>query len=621
MCGIAGILYFNGRNADPSLVQKMNLAMAHRGPDADAVWSEEGIGLGHRRLSIIDLSTAANQPFHDNSKRFVTVFNGEIYNYQSVKKQLPGYDFKTNGDTETLVAAYAAWGTACLQHLKGMFAFAIWDREQKELCLVRDRMGVKPLYYYIDDEKIIFASEIRAILATGLVKPKLNTAAVYEYLSYQSVSFPLTMVEGIQQLEAGCWMKISNRGAVKTQQYWSVADTNKSHQYEDVATVKATVRQLLGNSIQQRLLSDVPVGAFLSGGIDSSIVVGLMREEGGITPRTFNISFSEKEFDESPYAEMVAKKFNADHTRIQLSPEIMLQEMENALAAMDTPSGDGINTYVVSKAIRQAGITVALSGIGGDELFAGYPIFPQFTKLHSYKNFWAAATPVRKLLGGLLTNSGSNKKSRVGQLLNIPAPEIEFIYPLLRQLITPSDIGRLTGIAPQQETALLKSLKHNKYLLHVLPLLSQVSAAEYMGYTQHTLLKDTDQMSMAVALEVREPFFDADLIEYVLGIPDAIKKPVYPKSLLVESVKPLLPDEIVFRKKQGFVFPWNVWLKNELYDFCNNKIHRLAERNFINQQGLLQYWNRFIKGDPSMRWMDVWVLVVLEYWLEKNGIE
>lgn len=619
MCGIAGILYFNNQKADKEVILRMTNAMAHRGPDAEGIYTENEIGLGHRRLSIIDLSTGANQPFKDQSGRYIMVFNGEMYNYKSVKSGIKNYSFQTSGDTEVLLASYTKTGIRCLDHFKGMYAFAVWDRQEKSLSLVRDKMGVKPLYYYLDEEKIIFASEIRAILASGLVPRRVNKDAVLEYFSYQSVSFPLTMIQGIYQLQAGSCLRLQN-GKSSIKHFWSVFDQQHEHNYTDPDKVKKHVYQLLSNSVQQRLVSDVPVGAFLSGGIDSSIVVGIMAEGCGIKPDTFNISFGEKEYDESEYANIIARKFNTNHTTIQLSPVVMLSELENALTAMDTPSGDGINTYVVSKAIKNADITVALSGVGGDELFAGYPIFKQFQKLHSRKSLWKNIKLIRSLATGFLPSPLSNKQSRLRQLLRIPSPDIEYIYPLLRQIITPEQMSAITFLEGNKQTRLSSELYQFKDQLHQLPVLSQVSAADYLGYTQHTLLKDTDQMSMAVALEVREPFFDTDLISYVLGIPDKLKQPVYPKSLLVESVKPLLPDEIVFRKKQGFVFPWKEWMKNELRDFCNQHLQRIGERDFINGGALEQHWKKFLNNDPSIRWMDIWIFVVLEYWLEKNGI-
>lgn len=621
MCGITGILHFNQQQAREEAIRRMTNAVAHRGPDAEGLFIENEIALGHRRLSIIDLTTAANQPFTDQSGRYVIVFNGEMYNYKAVKTQIGDYPFQTTSDTETLLAAYAKWGVSCLEKFKGMYAFVIWDKQQKELCLVRDRMGVKPLYYFIDEEKIVFASEIRAILASGYVQKRMSQKALYEYLSYQSVSYPLTMIEGIQQLEAGTYLKIK-QGKAETVQYWNVCDASKQIEYADAAAIQKNIKQLLGQSVERRLVSDVPVGAFLSGGIDSSIAVGLMSEVAKVKPSTFNISFSEKEYDESAYAEIIAKKFNTQHTKIQLSPATMLDELEQALSAMDTPSGDGVNSYVVSKAIKNAGIKVALSGVGGDELFAGYPIFSQFQKLHAKNSWWKYSALIRKLgAATLFPGKFSNKKYRLQQLLKAPAPDIEYVYPVLRQMLSPQLVEQLTNVAVNDSTALQRYLFKHKEQLHQLPVLSQVSAAEYMGYTQHTLLKDTDQMSMAVALEVREPFFDSDLVEYVLGIPDRFKQPVYPKSLLVESVKPLLPDEIVFRKKQGFVFPWNIWMKNELRQFCTEHINRLCERSFINSNTLQQYWKRFLNNDPSIRWMDIWLFVVLEYWLEKNGVD
>lgn len=621
MCGIAGILFFNQQRMQEAAIRKMTTALAHRGPDAEGIFIGNEIGLGHRRLSIIDLSAAANQPFTDVSGRYTIVFNGEMYNYREIKSQIAGYPFQTSSDTETILAAYNQWGMDGIQRFKGMFAFAIWDKQEKELLLVRDRMGVKPLYYYTDNEKIIFASEIRAILASNIVPKHLNPAALNEFLSYQSVSYPHTMIKGIEQLEAGSYIKIK-QGKLEKIKYWNLLHLTNQSDYSEASAIQRNTKQLLMQSVQRRLVSDVPVGAFLSGGIDSSIVVGLMAEMGSKRPATFNISFSEKEYDESEYAEIISRKFNTDHTKIQLSPDIMLGELEEALSAMDTPSGDGVNSYVVSRAIRNAGIKVALSGVGGDELFAGYPVFHQFQKLYARKPLWPYTGLIRKTVAkALFPSAFSNKKYRLQQLLRTPSPDIEYLYPVFRQMHSPQLIKKLISASLPEATALQSILLQNKEALHRLPLLSQVSAAEYLGYTQHTLLKDTDQMSMAVALEVREPFFDSDLVEYVMGIPDRFKQPVYPKSLLVESVKPLLPEEIVFRKKQGFVFPWALWLRQELRSFCETHISRLSERGFVHGNAVQQYWRSFLKNSPAIRWMDIWLLVVLEYWLEKNGID
>jgi len=621
MCGIAGILNFGAGVADKDLVRKMTDAMSHRGPDADGLWAEGAMALGHRRLSIIDLSSAANQPFADVSDRYRMVFNGEIYNYRDVKAMLPDYPFHTTSDTEVLIAAFAKWGADSIRHFRGMFSFAIWDRLEKELFVARDRMGVKPLYFFKDQEQFLFASELRGILATGSVQRRLDPAALIDYFSFQSVTAPSSPVEGIRQLEAGTWMRIKS-GRVEKKTYWDPTTTKVNFDFSDPQKVKNRIRELTLQSVERRLVSDVPVGAFLSGGIDSSVVVGLMAEAGSSRPNTFNVAFEEKEYDESYYAELIAKKFNTRHTKLLLKPTVFLDELENALNAMDIPSGDGINSYVVSKAIRKNGMTVALSGVGGDELFAGYPFFEQYLRLQRIRSWWLLPSAARRLLAETWSRGQTQgKKGRMKQLLGLPSPAIAYSYPVFRQILSPFLMEKLTTLTmgPQATEIGIALLNRQEDLKH-LPFLSQVSAAEYLGYTQHTLLKDTDQMSMAASLEVREPFFDQDLVEFVLSVPDALKRPTYPKSLLVESVQPLLPEEVVFRKKQGFLFPWEIWLRTELRSFCDRNIRNMAQRNFIKGEALLQFWQRFLAGDKHVRWAEIWPFVVLEHWLEKNGI-
>jgi asparagine synthase (glutamine-hydrolysing) len=622
MCGIAGIIELKERVVDGSLVRKMTDAIAHRGPDSDGFFVEGRAGLGHRRLSIIDLSASSNQPFIDPSGRYVMVFNGEMYNYEDVRALMPDYPFRTAGDTEVLLVAYIRWGPDCIDYFRGFYSFVIWDREEKTVFLARDKMGVKPLYYSLSGDRLLFSSEVRSILATGLVAKKINEKALLEYFSYQSVSYPHTVVEGIQQLEAGSWMRIKE-GKVEKRRYWDVTNNPVDFDFGNKELVHRRIRELMLQSIQRRLVSDVPVGAFLSGGIDSSAVVGLMAEASSAPPNAFTVAFDEKEYDESEYAAIVAKKFKANHTRLLLRPTIFLDELENALNAMDSPSGDGINTYVVSKAITQKGMRVALSGAGGDELFAGYPFFARYLNLQQKSWLWQLPAGLRKMAASVLSGGRQEgKRGRIAQLLRQPSPSIVNVYPVLRQILPPSLIGQLSSLNPGGPftTAVAEELIKRQESIKKLPFLSQVSAAEYLGYTQHTLLKDTDQMSMAVSLEVREPFFDQDLVEFVLAVPDGLKNPAYPKSLLVESLKPLLPDEIVFRKKQGFLFPWNVWLRTDLKDFCDRYIKNIAQRPFIKGDKLLNYWSRFLAGDKNVRWSEIWLFVVLEYWLEKNGV-
>jgi asparagine synthase (glutamine-hydrolysing) len=622
MCGIAGIIELKGGTADANLVRRMTDAIAHRGPDADGFFVEGNAGLGHRRLSIIDLSAESNQPFYDPSGRYVLVYNGEMYNYKAVRAMMPDYPFRTTGDTEVLLAAYIRWGADCLRHFRGMFAFVIWDKQERTAFLCRDKMGVKPLYYATAGDRLLFSSEVRSILSTGLVAKEIDEKALLDYFSDQSIPYPYTVVKGIRQLEAGSWMYIKD-GKIKEERYWDVTDNPVDFDFCDRDRVHHRIRELMLQSIRRRLVSDVPVGAFLSGGIDSSAVVGLMAEASSSPANTFNISFDEKAYDESEYADIIAKKFNTHHTRLLLQPTVFLDELENSLNAMDSPSGDGINNYVVSKAISQKGMRVALSGAGGDELFAGYPFFAQYLRLQRRSWIWRFPSGIRGMAAAILSGGRQEgKKGRIGQLLCQPSPSVVDIYPIFRQILTPALIGRLSNLSSggRPTTVVGEELRSREQKIKSLPFLSQVSAAEYLGYTQHTLLKDTDQMSMAVSLEVREPFFDQDLVEFVLAVPDELKKPTYPKSLLVESLKPLLPDEIVFRRKQGFLFPWDVWLRTDLKGFCNRYIKNISDRPFIKGGTLLSYWNRFLAGDKRVRWSEIWLFVVLEYWLEKNGV-
>ncbi len=615
MCGISGIIYFDQSKQKEEQIYKMIQAMAHRGPNAEGVFIKDNVALGHRRLSIIDLSEGANQPFADASGRYHIAFNGELYNFESIKAQLNGHLWRTASDTEVLIEAWAKWGINAVDKFKGMFSFALWDEHEKSLHIFRDRLGIKPLYYYQDDHYLVFASEIRALLASGLVPKQINQNAFIDYLSFQSNQSPLSIIQGVKQLDAGCYLEIKN-GRVEQKTYWNITRPSRQYQYNDLQEVQKNIYDLLLQAVEQRLVSDVPIGAFLSGGIDSSAVVALMTKVSTSAPETFNISYEEKDFDESYYAELIAKQYKTNHHKITLKPTVMLDELTNALDAMDIPSGDGVNTYVVSKAVKNAGITVALSGVGGDELFAGYPFFKKYHSLFQKRNIWNNSYLLRKLIAGFL-----NENSKWKQLLQTRSVRMDEIYPVLRQVIPQSGIRKILSPALSKNIGspeIKKILSRCNDGIAKFPSLSQISIADLLGYTQNTLLKDTDQMSMGVALEVREPFFDHELVEYVLGIPDEMKYPIYPKKLLIESLGDLLPSEIVHRKKQGFVMPWNHWMRNELKDFCERHIKNLSQRHWFTEQNTMSLWDGFKNGNSNTKWMEVWMLVVLDYWLIKN---
>ncbi len=618
MCGIAGIVGLVNSAEAGRLARRMTGRLAHRGPDADGFFTDAGIALGHRRLAIIDLSENANQPQIDGSGRYVIILNGEIYNFRDVKRSIPDYQFLTNSDTETVVAAYAAYGPDCLSLLNGMFALAIWDKVERSLFIARDRLGVKPLYYAVTNNgAFLFASEIRSILESGLVAKKISRDGLYDYLMYQSVYAPRTIVDGITQLGAGEYAIVKD-GEISRHSYWQLENAKADAEFDDEAEVKDRVRTLLLESAERRLVSDVRVGAFLSGGIDSSAVVGLMSEVSDQPVDTFSVVFDDGRFDESKYSDLISKRFDTRHTRIQLTPNDLLSSLPEAIRSIDSPSGDGINTYVVSKAVRNAGIKVALSGLGGDELFAGYPNFLRWFKA---KNGLLSKLPrsVRSAGGKILAQSSNSRYRRAADLLDQPAIELANIYPLFRQVMSQQDANEYCPTAMNLPTTIKAILEKKADKIEDFPLLSQFTIAELLGYTQSVLLKDTDQFSMASALEVREPFFDYKLVEYVLRIPDKIKYPRYPKSLLVDALAPMLPDEIVHRTKMGFAFPWAEWMRNELSPFCAERIRSLGQRDLLDPLVLNRRWSDFLSGRNGVAWSQIWHLVVLSDWLDSNG--
>lgn len=628
MCGINGFISDKHSGSEKhAIVSKMNTVLSHRGPDNAGIWEGDNLCLGHRRLSIIDLSEESNQPFFSSDRRYVIVYNGELYNYRELKLELQRaahgtdvtpYFFKTQSDTEVVLAAYIRWGNKCLDYFNGMYAFAIYDTVKKKLIVARDRVGVKPLYYYYGEAGFIFSSEMRAIIHAGIKSFKLNKDVIAEYTMYQTVHAPNTIVKGIKILMPGHILEYENEKP-SVSCYYSPDKIPSSSADLSYPEICKQVHELLAQSVQRRLVADVPFGAFLSGGIDSSAVVGLMSQLSTEKIQTFNVSFDESEFSESSYAKLIAKKFNTQHHEIKLSPADFLKTLPEALHATDSPGGDGPNTYIVSRATKQAGITMALSGIGGDELFAGYDVFKRMAALE--KKSWLNAVPlmVRKAAGYAIKKQkksvGGNK---IQELLGQNKINFQSAYPLSRSLFTETELRKL--LRSENQTATVQQL------VSTIPqvenhLLSAVSIAEIKTYLQNILLRDTDQMSMAVALEVREPFLDYKLLEFVLGIEDKHKYPQTPKKLLTDSLGDLLPDEIVNRPKMGFTLPWQFWLKHELKSFCEKNIFEFSNRSFCNTLAVQNLWNRFLSGDKTVGWSRIWHLVMLNNWLNENNIE
>lgn len=626
MCGINGIFGIENKEKSASFLHDMNKAMAHRGPDDEGVYSNSYIALSQRRLSIIDLSSNGHQPMWSNDNRLCIVYNGELYNYKELKFDLERarnnsnekpYHFKTNTDTEVILAAFLRWGKDCLHQFNGMFAFAIWDTQTEHLFIARDRMGIKPLYYARNNNVLAFSSEIRALLKSQIVSPKLNNLALSDYIRYQTAFAPHTLIKDVFMLLPGHYIETS-RNNFNIKQYWNINSfVNKTDEDTSYSEVCQKVKNLFEKSVKRRLISDVPFGAFLSGGIDSSAVVGMMSKVSNTKVKTFSVIFDEGQFSEAKYARLIAEKFNTEHHEIKLSPNDFKNEVNDALLATDHPGGDGPNTYVVSKATKNAGITMALSGLGGDELFAGYDIFKRSLKLEKLK--WLAAIP------GISVAAQINKMIRPGiaadkiaELFALNSFNLRNTYPLARQVFLEEQINKILR-NKVEKSSIHEIIKHinlkNKNIL------SAVSIAEISTYMQNVLLRDTDQMSMAHALEVRVPFLDYELIEYVVGLPDKFKIPTSPKKLLVDSLGDMLPPEIVNRPKMGFTLPWKEWLKTDLKPLCEDNLQKLAQNPYFDGKEIESLWKRFLNNDPHITWSRIWYLVSLQHWISTNNIE
>lgn len=624
MCGINGIYGGDlGRRAD--LVLKMNHLLEHRGPDAHAVYEDDNVALGHTRLKIIDLSETANQPMECAFGRFVLIFNGEIYNYKQLRSELSTYPYKTQGDSEVILAAYHKYGEGAIEKLDGQFAFSIWDKEKRQLIIARDRIGIKNIYYYQTNDVLIFSSEIRPLINSGILPKKMDSDSLVDYLRYQTVHAPNTIIEGIKQLMPGHYYKISDDESAFVN-YWDIRkQLDPLSVYHSKEEAQKNVRQLFTEAVEKRLVADVPFGAFLSGGIDSSLVVGVMSQVLNNPVRTFNVSFDESDFSEAKYAKLISKKFKTDHSEILLKPEDFLNIIPSAMNDMDHPSGDGFNTWLVSKVTKEAGVTMALSGLGGDELFGGYAIFKRYVELMDKK--WLLSFPmgIRRAAASLLKKIKPGISSeKVSRVLVQEYFDLENIYQFDRQVLLDDQVERILSRKTLSSKSVYEIIRSNVGFesegYHLSPL-SRVSWAEMNTYMQNVLLRDADQMSMAHSLEIRVPFLDHKLIEYVMGLNDTIKYPSTPKKLLVDSFSDILPDEIVNRPKMGFVFPWEHWLKNELSDFALIGLQKLKDRKAFNADEIDGIWKQFLNNDPRVSWSRIWPMVVLGNWIESNGID
>ena len=613
MCSISGIF---GKGLSSEVVVRMNEAQRHRGPDDSGIAECCPVILGNTRLAIIDTSAAGHQPMHDPETGNWITYNGETYNFKELRSEIDKPEWTSNTDTEVVLHAYQKWGVDAFQKMRGMFALAIWDERRQQLLLARDPLGIKPLYYYADEKQLIFASELRALLASGLIARRLSAAAVDSYLANGSVEAPLTIVDGVKQLLPGHCLRVTatETGTIELSdsEFAQPKVTDIPSNRNDAV---AHLRAELERSVQLHLVSDVPLGVFLSGGMDSSALVALVHRISDRRPKTFSVVFDETKFTEAPFSRAVAERFQTDHSEIRLSEDRLIGLLPDAIAALDQPTMDGINTFVVSKAVKDAGITVALSGLGGDELFAGYPSFRRALKLNATSP--AALRVLRAASGvGKVVFNGSVQRHKFWQLVNSEGAPAD-VYRISRQLFSNDSVGRMTGH--------VTAVQEGNGTHRAADIVNAISRLELNGYMTNTLLRDTDAMSMAHSLEVRVPFVDTTVVEYVLSLPGEWKldhRQSRPKPLLADALADLLPSDFLARPKMGFTLPFEKWLQQNLRTEVASVLQdpRLLTPAGLQAAAVERLWENFLQKPRAVGWSRPWSLYVLAKWCEINRV-
>ncbi|MBI4744689.1 MAG: asparagine synthase (glutamine-hydrolyzing) [Actinobacteria bacterium] len=630
MCGICGIFNFSGKyEITDSLITKMRDTMIHRGPDGFGNWISEDkkVGFGHRRLSIIDLSESAGQPMSNEDDAVWIVFNGEIYNHSEIRAELEkaGHFFKTDhSDTEVILHSYEEWELDCVHRFRGMFAFAIFDRNKKRLLLVRDRIGIKPLYYTKVNGSFIFASEIKSLLSLPEVKREVNEEAFYHYLSFLTTPAPSTLFKNIYKLPAGHMFLVDEHGSCEMKEYWDVF-TNVSPTNESEEIIAGNILDSLRESIKYRMVSDVPFGVFLSGGIDSSTNVALMTELMDRPVDSFSIGFKDQEkYNEFQYARQVAKEFKTNHKEILIDVNDLIEFLPKLVYYQDEPIADPVCVplYYLAKLAKDNGVTVCQVGEGSDELFCGYP-------------YWGSVLR----LSGLNSLPFPNIFRQTGLLLlSILGKEETSYYELLRRASNKEPIfwgGAEAFVEWQKKKLLSPGLKdkfHNYSSAEVILSYQKqfkersdgLSHLNWMSYLDlklrlpELLLMRVDKMTMATSLEGRVPFLDHKFVETAMSIPESIKfKNGELKYILKKAVKSVIPDEIIYREKQGFGVPVMEWFFAELGELSRKKLISFCKRtNYFNSEEVESLIN---KKDSSQ----VWYLLNFVLWHEKwiEGID
>ena len=627
----------------------MAAAMRHRGPDEDGFLVGDarapGLALGMRRLSIIDLP-GGHQPIWNETGDVAVVFNGELYNYRDLRERLAlcGHRFATKSDTEILVHAWEEWGEETLDELRGMFAFALLDLRERYatapiLFLARDPLGVKPLYYTQSPDGFAFASEVRALLASGAITKKLSQDALTAYLLFGSVSEPVTLIDGVFSLPPGHRMLLhvpERRRVPRARPWWdpvlspAARDTRKPG---DLSSAVKRLRPLLDDAVRAHLVADVPVGLFLSSGLDSGAIAALAaKARAGI--QSFTLTFPGTAFNEGELASVIAKHCQTRHTEVPLDGASIVARLDEAIAALDQPTMDAINTYFVSWAAKKVGLKVALSGIGGDELFAGYQTFadtPRLTRL--IRTAWFVPSALRRLMAPLIAGLAGQRSSpdaaRKAAAAWVYPDALPHPYFFTRMLFPPGLLAKI--IEPRfrpstvaadgvtLEPTWLGWLERSADEARKLEPVAGISWLEMRSYMTSTLLRDTDSVSMAQSLEVRVPLLDTPLVEFVTSLPDAARRrPGMQKALLVGALGELLPEKILAQQKRTFTLPWDEWMRGPLrarLEACFAQ-PAAALQPLLRPGGMKGVWNSFLAGKTT--WSRPWSLYVLNEWCRRH---
>jgi len=627
----------------------MSAAMRHRGPDEEGFLlggaRAPGLALGMRRLSIIDLA-GGHQPIWNETRDVAVIFNGELYGHRELRERLKlcGHRFATQSDTEILVHAWEEWGEDALNELRGMFALALLDSRERYatapiLFLARDPLGIKPLYYTQTPEGFAFASEVRALLASGVAPKSLSRDALTAYLLFGSVSEPVTLVEGVFSLPPGHRMLLhvpERRRVPRTRQWWDPAVSpaaRDKRKPRDLASAAKKLRPMLEDAVKTHLIADVPVGLFLSSGLDSGAIAALAaKAQAGI--QSFTLTFPGTAFDEAEAARTIASRCGTKHTEVPLGGSAVVERLDEALAALDEPTMDAVNTYFVSWAARKVGLKVALSGLGGDELFAGYPTFADTLRvLRLIRTSWFVPSVLRRwtksLVAALAGNRLSPDAGRKAAAAWVSPDALPHPYFFTRTLFPPGRLEQIieprfrpSTVGPDGvtlEPTWLGWLQRAADEARKLEPVAGISWLEMRSYMASTLLRDTDSVSMAQSLEVRVPLLDTPLTEFVCALPDAARRrPGAHKALLVEAIRDLLPQEILTQRKRTFTLPWEEWLGGSLRKRLEASFASPAPclAPALRPGGVQGVWNEFLAGKTT--WSRPWSLYVLNEWCRRH---